>query len=237
MAKQNTPELTQQIVDATRKAMRTDVPSQEKVIKINEKGVTPTISSTFDRNDQEYIDSRVNIKDEIISPPVVYGEVWLDINTANKVLVRSDTDPGRILARYVFPMADGENGGVSGATDLLRLSNVVINGVSLIDRLTGLANFGDVTFKESPADGVTSIWDSVTNFLGIGESDPSTGETISSLEKKKATNPKFEELLDVDHTAKCNYAIPYWNESTRKWETKHINNLIIEVNPTLEKTS
>lgn len=237
MAKKNTPDLAQQITDAARKILDSNIPDNSRIADLNQEGVAKLLSVIFQRESGETRD--IFLGDDLINDgtniaPIVYGTVWLDISSASKVLVRSSTDPGRILERYVFPMADGENGGIVGDTEEEKLSNILINDTPILDPDSGLANFADFVFKQIVGDGNGSTWSGEPNTGSVGENDPITGERIAKLDAP-AKDIKFEELTDVDHTSQCNYSIPYFDADSCTWKTKHINDLIIEVNPDLEK--
>ena len=237
MVDKTTPDLAQQITDAARHILLSSSISNAGIDQLNQEGVAKLLSVIFQRETKDTQDLFLGddlINDDTTRVPVVYGTVWLDIASASKIFVRSTIEPGRILARFVFPIADGENEGIAGDTESEMLSNILINDTPLLDPETGLANFADVVLKEIFGDGSGTSWGSEPTTGTIGETDPITGERIAKLDQSIVTM-KFEELDDVTHSSKCDYSVPYWDANACGWKTKHINDLIISVNPDLEK--
>ena len=349
-------DITEQLLHEIRKADAVNLQSSAEAQRLNQDGIANTLSTVYDRYEPDA--NAVFLGQELLNdgsrtPLIVYGQVWLQADNVNKISKRSDLDPGRIIDRFVIPVADGENEGIPDGTNSGDpLANVFVNGLAIIDDELGLANIADVTLKQMLGDGASqgdfvgsatgnitlsgttgsiNIWledgtnlliddlgtfawagtiestidlivgvingaptesgdpdylpvaatkisatqfkltfdsndgckkndwtvnytstndlalSGVLDFSGgvcpkwsnktasssIGETDPATGERISSLDTPEATL-KFSDLADVEVTSTDKHAIPYWDSEECKWKTKHINNLLIDINPQIE---
>lgn len=201
MADQNVTDTSKLLLDKIRSKANSDQPSNATVDELNMTGVTNIISTTFNRFETTTQDLFLGddlITDETSAANLVYGEVWLDLVVADRLTLRSENDPGREIQRFVFPVAEGENGGVIGITQEERASNTIIDGIPIFSLANQVWNILDVVMKESDGDGTGGNWDSKPDISNSGEVDPTTGTFVTN---KNDVSQRLENLSNVANDA------------------------------------